>query len=275
MQRSGTDDQIMEASLDAVCSQLHRQTCIYQVCSSSGVTGSGVMVRLGDKLLVATVGHTLRDCDSVEICGCPAKGIPVIRAIVTGRKHIEGKLDIGILEVPSEFAHLVEDYIHESRISPDLSLSDGQLLIVAGYPDDAQVSLASSTNLAVCNTLHAPILPHSQWPDNLSPMPDRNESFLLKYPEVGTRSVCGPHGPVQPGVVSSAYPKPRGLSGGGIWYPYITESPETGLQVPSARLLGIQASMYEKKRLLRGVHIRKWLEYVDDIYPNLRKKGSR
>jgi hypothetical protein len=226
------------------------------------------MVKFGEKLLLATVGHTLVDCDRAEVSGRFGKDMRSFYAEITACRCLgPGKLDVGILEVPQEMSGQIEDYIERNDIVTDSPLTDGQQLMVVGFPDSRHVSASPSTDLAVCNTLYAEISPHEKWSEYPSqPEPDAGHSFLLSYPSDGTRVVTGIHGPVS-GEIAAEYPKPTGVSGGGIWLPNMDVSPGD-LHSPRAKLVGLQAAWFEQSRLLRCIFIREWLQLVVETYPN-------
>ena len=228
------------------------------------------MVKCGEKLLLATVGHTLVNCDRAEVSGRFGRSMRSFYAKVTAHRYLgPGKLDVGVLEVPQEMAEQIEDYIEKNDIAADYPLTDGPQLMVVGFPDSRHVSPSPSIDLAVCNTLYAEILPREAWPENLSLEYDAGHSFLLKYPKDGTRVITGIHGPAS-GKTASEYPKPTGVSGGGIWLPNIDVSP-ADIHSPRVKLVGLQAAWFESPRLLRCIFIQEWLQLVVETYHDIEE----
>lgn len=239
----------------------HTLVYSYQSKKYDGQTaiGSGVLVKLGEHLFLATCAHTLRDAqelppqligptpiDSESLSrghGLPNAESPDVAylELVTGADAVLGKVPCGDWGVADNGVGTTEDYV-----------------TVVGVPSERRRENAEQIILDTYGVWGRTIEP-SEWSKWSILDGDDEKDIVLEYPG-------GKHWFSRTGEFVDRI-HPGGMSGGGMWLP---GSGKIWVPAPS-RLIGIQSAWRGSRNYLRGVQILQWLGLIHRDYPDLRR----
>jgi hypothetical protein len=236
---------------------------------------SGTVIRLGDRVFVATAGHAIPN-DPVgrlwivrRIPRSASDGFP---GFLKWRRHPNEEIDAGYLE--ADPGTLIEYLGHDDFSTID-NLADfgtgreNRGVIVVGSPskkiqhftDGVKTHLMAFEAMPYATPLYGP----KHWPevDPRDRAPDTEIDVFLNYPRESLD--------VQPNAATSisAVPDPGGMSGGGVWDQGFVEGKL--LWTPrDCKLFAIQSSWEEERRYLRATQIRHWIDLIREDYPDLQ-----
>ena len=210
----------------------------------AGHIGSGVLVRAGNRHLVATAKHLLEGPQLPQVLMSPTRATrdgstvePIAAPVMCSGQH--ERLDIAYLEITDP----QRAEIDWSQLSSDRIVS-GQVQIV-GFPgtlhqiDRGQREYSVA---AACFSTHL--------------VSETDEVLRFAYPESGIRlnHATGEW-------ADSPFPAtPRGFSGGGCFG--VVQGQFKGLAALGYRLLGIQYEWSRSERYVRVVPIRHWCDLI-------------
>lgn len=230
--------------------------------------GTGVVVEIGPRTFVATVGHVISKRPRVlfgpeariELGGKPTAVLkrdfrdPWPNA-VTGDPHTL-KMDVGFLEVAKDSQP--KTCYFESLT--DAVPPDNTWMMIIGHPVDAPGSLADSvrrngSTYNLVRTAHSGAIKEV-----------RHGKYVFGYPE----ELLNFDAKTGHMTDSKSFKTPRGFSGGGLWARR-DKSVITGIHYPGSmyRLFGLQYAWSEDLREVYCVPIQYWLKLVYDAYPDL------
>lgn len=215
---------------------------VVAIFSRSGELGSGVLVNVGGRHLVATAAHCIDNHPQVMICTSPVnvhrpvemRGVRVLDTV----RHPNEDIDIGYLEI--------EDPRSSELGWGQLGLGAvGSEVHVVGYPTShAKVDHASQVLTVGQNAFQTGVIEATP------------EYLKFHYPKQGWS-----YDAATGKWVSSPFPAtPKGFSGGGCFCVY---KHSTGpLEVVEYRLFGIQSCWLESGRYVKAVPIKQWCDLV-------------
>ena len=234
--------------------------------------GSGTLVSLGNRLLIATAAHVIPSNPTGRLWlirrqGRYAKdGFP---GFLKWRRHPDPRKDVGYLEVNRQTVTEYLDNDDFCTIDNIANFGAGRKnrgTIVVGTPaakvQPQTVGETAILKFEVMPYWTTPLMP-KQWPrvGKHDTPPDYSIDVFLEYPETESRDVHTNR--------PSKVPNAVGMSGGGIW------DQGFGLRKiwdpRDCKLYAIQSGWEERKRYLRGVQIGHWIELVASDYPDLAK----
>ena len=229
---------------------------------------SAVAVRIGSRFFLATAGHVTESETEIEVIRKPRE--QRVSDFVR-RCGVNGDLDVGLLEVTHDQASTLGLFQGGDEIFCHLDLHAGNHVIVAGFPAADCSSVVPGLMVSVPRSTFAETVPLGDWPSNVVRAPDPDRDILISYPEEGRLQAITPESPfsAQKALLRPTAP-PGGLSGGGVWLVAYRKIKPSGLLYPSSRLVGFQVAWYEDLRVLLAVSARKWLEFVQEHYPDLQ-----
>lgn len=226
--------------------------------------GSGTAIRIYDRFFIATAAHVIeadhryalgKHEGEREVRSFPAKGFNLA-------------LEVGFLEVAAE---ALDDHDSFAEVKDLAPMSDHIVeVVVAGFPGVGlrrlSAGMCAKADLVRCDTV-----PVSDWPGDCE-RPTRPENdIFVNYPKtLGHQELGAGRGFDESSARQRETDDPRGMSGGGIWHYVLNENRESGIRYPGPRLLGIQVSVYERQRSLRGTQIRHWCDLVGKHYPEMK-----
>lgn len=239
----------------------------------SRANGSGTVIQVGNKYLVATAGHVLEDFPPSDLMIAPTTR-PTWSNDAATALHIATRvhpgIDVGLVEIAP---HVVSELEIEPRPITDLAVKEwdiyGRLAMVVGAPSALhRIDERGKSYVGVTAATTYPIRP-AHWTQIRDRYPafepfDERTTILLDYADNEWKST---------GDGSSVRPfDAPGLSGGGIWQ----SDRADGVWRATPILIGIQFAWNPTPpyRLLRGVSIAAWIELVDSAYPGLRAERT-
>lgn len=263
---------------DALRGQVSSCTYCF-VNRTAEVVGTAIAVQIGEQFFLASAKHVIGDDHQLEVPARDGVAPAVSSDFITRCCH--DQLDIGFLELKPDVADRF--YFADSTRLLTETDDDRELpALVVGYPDqfinsrETQIAGDLWLRLHGCAALiYRSVVPRrSEWPDDSS----------FEAPLVSGRDLLvdfNPPGEIKilpPGTSLDDAPKidcpeldPHGISGGGIWLAQVEER-NGGLQVPDARLIGIQTGWFAKYGWLKGVRIGAWLDMLSARYPQLANR---
>lgn len=214
---------------------------------------AGVLVKVADKLLVATAAH----CIAKDPVVLPEKEFfipPDPGGVAIIAREIDKKLDIGLLELREDdaFKALCKSCCLLGQVSL-APIPKGGMCHVVGFPNHAR-KLSGRTYEVVKQGFGSVY------------QEQEGDFFMFPYPEKGWTHGVGTN-EYEP---ADFHPTPHGFSGGGCWA-FLRPQPEE-MFVPEKhiKLMAVQSAWWAKRRVVQCVPIRCWLELVHQAYPNLR-----
>ena len=232
--------------------------------------GSGTLVKIGDRLLLATVAHTNPRDGTVALIKKSGLMVPepifcVIQRVVSN----DDEIDVGVFELTAHAITMAGlepigiDRIHDGGCG---NTSIKSRLI--GYPDEWVITAPPLPNLKRFHALAygCETIEPSRWgaiPHQNGINFDDKIHVVIHYSDdvVSYDNKL----PVPPGT-----PNPKGMSGGGLWQ-RPGPTPDDAIWTPSDLcLIGIQSDWLEKAGYLRSIQVIHWLKLVSDHFPDLR-----
>jgi hypothetical protein len=277
-----TTKQTIVGEVETACRPL-REFCAVVVDIESGEPGSGVWLKIGQKIFIATAGHIVRSNPNGKVWVLKKSGAYMedgFPSYVNWNKIDDGSVDIGYLELNPAVANqyfsglnfVSISQLHDAGIGRSRKLhgivgaprQDVQTWerteLVRGNPGNVR-TVQFSVITYLCD-----VLPMNEWPQVLSGSyhPDGQSDMLIEYPS-GKRQSIPPFDMESPPLTP-----PHGMSGGGIWDFGI----ETGeLWNPElCRLVGIQHSFSPQQEIARGTQISHLVSLIESDYPDLRNE---
>ncbi len=234
-------------------------------------TASGTLVRIGDRVLVATAKHVIprKPCGRLAVLG----GNPTdLKEGVLGvvRSGVSRTADVGYLEIDGAVAlsYLDRSPVPLCMLSIDPPPSeDHRLLTVVGAPSCLTKQSPGCIEIGQISYTSRVLDQSSSVVGQVDPPVRSNVDLLLDYPHEGT-------GRIDSSVWNSmSAPAPPGMSGAGIWDCGLDD---LGLWSPDrARLVGIQSAWHAQKRYIRGAVVRWWITLIHHDYPELRGEVAK
>ena len=269
--------QLMMASGDATIRHLYARTATFvdtrdrPFSKNAGwEVFSGTFVRIGHRLFVATVSHSIDNFENPSRFVLTAKnGQPhpngskiVLDTIATDHD----RPDVGLIELNTELFGSFDGYqsVGLDRISllpPECHLSS-----LMGTPSETvQIHPIENGKWGIGGTLSGfttSAIDHAEWPRlNLREPMVKEIDLLVRYPNDSPdiRDDTG---------MQSELPDPHGVSGGGLW---IHDDCQNELWLPdNCKIVGIQSSWLKDAEFVRLTKISAWLDLVYSNYPDLR-----
>jgi hypothetical protein len=234
------------------------------------IQGSGTCVRIGERYLIATASHVVRDHQEARIA-------PTDIFIVTDREKrmaservpIKGigsrgggqfdDVDVGWLELePAVATKLARDWVTIEQFRLRVAELPSDMTFVYGCPAE----LIDEDRMNERFHIHVRPFGYASGTLDGTERPNRGtlaHDLFVYYSLDGNRSTDG---------VPAMAPHPHGLSGCAIW---ALDANREGLWTPqNAKLIGIEHSWLKKENWIRGTQIQHWLELVRDDIPTLR-----
>lgn len=226
--------------------------------------GTGVVMRIGDYVLIATASHVVETCGTKDIgligwYDNDQKRIPV----PMGGMRVEGGSDVAFLYMHAEVLKNSNiEGLPLDRLEPMVSHVPGELVLLCGTPAER---IKRNKPLTKLDVYYHPIalttIPPEDWHTLTGAQFDKNKDIVLRYSKDLNldRNFC-----------QTSPIDPRGMSGCGIWSVPL-ESHDKVWNPNSAKLIGIQSTMSTEWSWLRGVQIQAWIKLVWDCCPDLHK----
>ena len=216
--------------------------------------GSGVLVKIADKIFVLTAAHVIDQDNFTVNLGLEEQQTPF--SIV--HQWEEKDLDLGYIELkPFEVEMLRADFITPYRLTPPrvLDIPPRQInLEICGFPTMLTQKRGASVNYQPA-FITSSLLDQSEWPPFVAERKDPEYNFVLLYGE----KQIGQFRDFQGNRIGAIHP--HGLSGCGIWYVDTTKS-----QDPTYRLIGIQHSFFATHHLVAGTYVAPLIERIIHHY---------
>ena len=267
--------QISEMGALAGTANFYRHTAAYVNYNKQGEEriGSGTLVQIGDRLLLATVAHTRpKDLSAIALVKKSPLMVPQRVTCVTHRvASADDEIDVGILELSTDAVRKTGlEPIGIDRIHDGGTGNPSVKARLIGYPGQYVVVKKPLPNLKRFHALAYGCEPieATRWdaiPDKGSATFDEDIHIVIEFSDDVVS--YGDRLPVMEGT-----PEPFGMSGGGIWQrPQPTKDDE--IWTPSDLcLFGIQSDWLRKAGYLRLIQIIHWLKLVADEYSDLRSE---
>lgn len=258
---------IAETTSTAYTQELIRHSIAYTTTSDGGGLASGTVVSLGDRVLIATTGHSIPD--DKNAIGLVTKDKPCTgdRSHWIQRTGKSTTVDVAFIELTAgadqELGVVplpIDRVIDAGAGSPILKTR------VVGYPwesrhDNAESGIREFRLLSYgCEPLHT-----AAWASLPFSNIDPNTHVLAYYEREDNVDCRGDF------IQSSPAPEPHGMSGGGFWQRSAMLDDKQLWQPDALCLAAIQSGFFRKRSYLLGVQIAHWLELIADEYPDLRE----
>lgn len=258
------------------------------------LTASGTLVQLGDRLFVATAGHTIpRGTQMLEFVGANVIQVESSQEKAEGRRDWQGssnikvlngkahsKYDVGFIELATSALEVLRhDPIELSSLSTSAD-QYGRTAIVYGFPFDLErkrrLSESGMWLHATSLTYPSPLLAPEEWPDvpSGSRSPEIGVDCFMRYDRNDPFNSIVPIGKVRPrdaSLLPDSLPAVHGMSGGGFWQRWTRDTDDQLWLACDYKLFAIQSSWCEPCRYIRGIQIRHWLDLIAESYPELRE----
>lgn len=224
--------------------------------SDAHESGSGVIVKIKDRIFVLTAAHVCFNNININL-GYPWQ----ISSPTILEKWINKELDIGFIELkPFDVNVLKYKYSEPYFIAKENKNkieTNKRTIAICGYPVEKRVQKENITGFIpvflACKLIHP-----KNWPQSLQ---DNRKS-----PD---NHIAIPYGPKLGGTFWDIKGNPlkqidpRGFSGCGIWY-YSPNSEQ--LENPSYALLGIQTSYFRQSQILIGTYLKTLMDVISKKY---------
>lgn len=274
-----SDNQFMLASGNAVLRHLFQRTVMLvdtndlPYAERRWITFSGTLIRIGDRIFVATVSHTLENVENPTRYSLMA---------MTGHNHQNSnrvfrktigtendRPDVGLMELDLDIlaTFCENESIGTNRISvapPECNLST-----LMGIPTST-VELSENESgqwglYCTASGFSTAAIEIDSWPSmNLETPLDPEIDLLVGYPDrsADIRDMDGNQTDLD---------NPKGLSGGGLWVHGHSDQGSELWTPESCKLVGIQSGWIRSREFVRLARISHWLELVWRNYPDLRE----
>ncbi len=271
----GKDSMTME-EFKAITQQVQRYT--YRLIDRTDPTagGTGIALKIGNRLFVATAGHVISKNHEYSLV-LRNDVVHSISSFVA--RHIDEHADVGLLEVaPDDCEYLLDGCASLVNVHTRPDRHAENSVIVGGYPGEyivrtarAQITKDSDLEVQLCNSLCylSVTIPVRQWPtEGTNRKPEEGRDVFVDY-DPGNMSVSLPNTVDIDPAASLQCPRLQGMSGSGIW---LLESKDDVIWRPNAKLIGIQYSVHQPNKWMRGSLIHTWLRLVAEQYPELSEQ---
>lgn len=254
----------------AIAKHLHRTTLAYTfVKDGQEQVGSGTLVQIGNRMLIATTAHTIPTRKD-RITFVPKLEFHEIeRAVTVIDVHKSAYEDVGIIEVEVDAPRLLGmEALQLDRIADLGAGREAARAALIGYPA-AQIIPNYQTRILQFEGLSISCEPISPiaWggiPIGRDDSPYDPQAHVFTHYNLDDPLFVHPENPSRDEVA----PEPFGLSGGGFWQ--CPESREGKIWSPSMlSLFAIQSSWCKGRKHVKGVQVIHWLQLVADTYPEL------
>lgn len=231
---------------------------------------SGTLVRIEDRIFVATAAHNIPSRPSESLQILPDRPRQTHLGILRpGKSAVDRTNDVGFLEIDSA---AFDDYFQGKqccslgRIAIMGTGDPAQLMVLTGTPlQFAEIDSSGNGPPFVANQIAftSTVLSQTEWPlsfkggRTIDPAVD----VFLDYPATGiTKLDTG-----EPLVLTT----PHGFSGGGMWS---SQMKKGEVWSPSmSQLFAIENSWDDVQRIVRGTQIIHWLNLLRSKIPELRE----
>ncbi len=267
------NDAVHNPIADAISSRIykHSVSLIYKKLNGSEELSSGTAIKIDDKILIATSGHSLKKAVKQSMWL-----IPKIGNLDQSRSHIKkcfkfnheaGKPDVGILELNEGI-----DKISNLDSIPIKSLYDSttgdskRLAFLCGSPSDYITLEGNEGKVGHMIRIFMPISAEA-WHSVESSFPDQLDvdRHIILYHDQNTVSRHKHKSNLPPN------PAPHGMSGGGYWQLPPRNIIGDKVWAPSeVELIGLQSSVSGDGDFLKGFQIAWWIKLVSLAYPEYR-----
>ncbi len=266
-------DSMTKEEFKAVTQQVQRWTYRLIDRTNPAGGGTGISIKIGDRLFVATAGHVISK--NHEYLLVLRNGVVHSISSFVAR-HIDEHADVGLLEVAADdYEYLIEGCASLANVYTQPEQRAENSVIVGGYPGEyivrtarKQITEDSDLEVQLCNSLCylSVTIPVRKWPtEGTERKPEEGRDVFVDY-EPGDMFVSLPNTVDIDQAESLQCPKLPGMSGGGIW---LLQSKDDVIWRPDAKLIGIQCSVHEQYKWMRGSLIHTWLRLVAKEYPEL------
>jgi hypothetical protein len=235
------------------------------ICDNGQGIGTGVAVKFGDRHFILTAAHVIKGIkfkDLWFLCRPPGSLVRAAPSELSSRLHevgvtprqklpikrtfVSSKLDVALLEVPSQIAG--EHRIRFFDVTPDaIAPLVGTPVLSKGYPSDLAQPMGGQDKMLVPAANMAPIKDPKQ-SVGLKDF-DSRKNFLVPF-ELGRFDMGA-----------------RGFSGAGGWFHH----PAPGIWHPNLRLAGMATHYYPSSKTLVLLKIERIVEYLKRVSRSGRK----
>lgn len=257
------------AASEAAAALLTKYTVGYGYLHSSGEErfGSGTAVKVGGRLFLATVRHTVvTDPRSIFFVN---KSEIVLKRInnLAIKRVFSQYVDVAAFELESDaVARIGGDVISIDQIHDAGTGNQNVKSHLVGYPSSYitptdPVGIRGFYALSYgCETIES-----SRWPKRLQScnQVDDLRDLLMDY-NLDVIN-CGKALPIPPGM-----PSPAGMSGGGVWQRSEAVKTNQLWTACDLKLVGIQSTLFDELNFLKAIQIAHWAKLLADEYPELR-----
>ena len=258
---------------DAVAENLRRHSLAFVYSRRKSRAGSGTLVSIGNRLLIATAGHTVPESpEHVTLVGkrtpYQVECAPAILAVARSEVH-----DVGLIEVACDApGQMGMEPIGIGRIADLGSGRHHRSSWLVGYPSASQIPnspkpgvLGFVGHVAACEPID-PIAWHriklGKDDDPLDP-----DGHAMFYYSVTDPLFVHPDNPCRDEFAA----RPHGMSGGGFWQaPQSTEG--RNWYPHDVCLYAIQSAWCFGHMHVKAIQIIHWLRLVADTYQHLREE---
>jgi len=221
----------------------------------TGENGSGVLVKIGDRIFVLTASHVLFKNIQINL------GLPVYTSPTILNCWSNPKMDIGFIELkPFEVEVLKMDkckpFVIGKKNKTTIKTSE-RSSVICGYPSQHRYKRDNIYSFTPV-FLACRLLSEEKWPERLKEMGKTLENNIVI-----------PFGKKHGGTFYDIRKKPlnqiepQGLSGCGLWY-YIPG--DENVEKPRYALFGIQTSYFRHSQVLVGTVLEPLIQEIQDRY---------
>lgn len=267
-------DEVHKIICDAISSQIfkHSVSLVYKKHSGEEEISSGTAIRICNKTLIATTGHSIMKNAPERMWVLPKAGVLDItnRHIKKCFKldHIKKQPDVGIIELIDgidRFSGL--DPISIDSVIDSTTGDSKRVAFLCGGPSDYVIQDKGMGKIAHMVRVFMPIAPEA-WHCTENSFPDTPDvdNHIILYHDQDT---------IQDERLPSKLPPnpdPHGMSGGGYWQLPPRNIQSNQLWTPDrVELIGIQSSVSKDNEFLKGFQIASWIKLVSQAYPDNAK----
>ena len=239
--------------------------------------GSGICVKIGPHYFIATAAHVLEPTGDIYVMGEPYSKDAEPRTIKPIHCGEDKSFDVAYLELEeSDALRLQTTFLELENLSIQSDMLD-DLALVTGFPAKYFKTLLQGNTIIICGIffLGIPIYPTGN-PAKLNDLEyphskaNPEHHIVVDWPEddefiLGEIVTNIPKRVYEIGTIE--LPKPRGISGGGIWEANINTD---GIWSPKLAKLVVNTHWNHKKRYVKGTKIHYWLSLVGANYCDIQ-----